>query len=182
MQVLGTRSGTVMTVDFNGNAVREFKAAHNGRVHSVVADATGTTIASCGSDGTVVLQPHALPAPAAGGAAVTGAGPPGAGVQAAGVGDGGSLLSGATAPAVPGERTVFNYHRPVLAVALHPQFATHKERPFVSGACVCVCVCSVCSGVRCCGVLSHDTHTRCSRTRHRRHGGEAGDESQDLVQ
>lgn len=33
------------------------------------------------------------------------------------------------------EPTYFMYHRPVLAVKLHPQFASHKDRPFVCGTC-----------------------------------------------
>lgn len=43
--------------------------------------------------------------------------------------DGTVLISHVSAP----ESGVYNYHRPVEAVRLDPQFARSKERPFVSG-------------------------------------------------
>jgi vacuolar protein sorting-associated protein 41 len=46
--------------------------------------------------------------------------------------DGTVLISHISAP----ESGVYNYHRPVEAVRLDPQFARSKERPFVSGTVV----------------------------------------------
>ncbi|KAJ1619992.1 hypothetical protein T492DRAFT_915524 [Pavlovales sp. CCMP2436] len=53
--VLGTGSGLLVVLDFNGNEVRRF-TPHSGVVNDICVDAAGEYLGSCSEDGTVVVQ------------------------------------------------------------------------------------------------------------------------------
>lgn len=59
---LGTRSGKIFVLDFNGNEIRRF-SSHRSVVNEICVDSSGEFIASCSDDGKVVLNALYAPEP-----------------------------------------------------------------------------------------------------------------------
>ena len=94
--VVGTYHGIVLVLSHEGEQLRRFQS-HRDRVTAVSADAAGESLASCSSDGRVVVY---------------------------------DVSSKSKAQEKPWIR---NFHHPMKAVALDPQFSEKREKVFVSG-------------------------------------------------
>ncbi|CAM9864754.1 unnamed protein product, partial [Phaeothamnion confervicola] len=124
---VATAAGTVYLSDFHGNERRRLRP-HRGRINDISIDLTGEFIATCGDDGTVVINCLQLPDGAGG---VVGGGGGGGGDDGSNGRDGAS--NGTSGTAMTSSEEVYRYRGPMRAVCLDPQYARRRDKLFVAG-------------------------------------------------